>query len=227
MLKTLPQWVCWKWGVWRGKKTKVPYKPKNGSKASTTDPATWDTLECALAGYARGGFAGIGFVFANNNIIGIDLDHCIKDGVLHPDAERIVKTCNSYTEYSVSGDGLHILLLGTKNTDACVKPEMSWGGECAVWEADRFFVMTGRPYGEYPAIPQSRQAELDAVCALVWPHHTGPDPKVVQQVQDLKAQGLTVRDIAEKENLSTGAVVKYLKVGEAPSPASPSDADHT
>lgn len=190
VLKSLPQWVCWKWGVWNGKRTKVPYQPKNGSKASTNDPITWDTLEAALAAYARGGFAGIGFVFANNNLIGIDLDHCIKDGVLHPDAERIVKTCNSYTEYSVSGDGLHIILVGTKNTTECVRSEMPWGGECAVWEVDRFFVMTGRPYGEYPAIPQPRQAELNAVCALVWPYQSPEpaEPVAAPKLQDPKLQ---------------------------------------
>ncbi len=171
-LKTLPQWVCWRLEEVNGRKTKVPYAPKAGGKASSTDPATWSSFEDATTAFEHGGYAGVGFVFAANEIVGVDLDHCLKDGVLHPDAEHIVKTLNSFTEVSPSGDGLHVILLGKKPTASCAKPDMPWGGECAIYEKSRFFVVTGQVYGGYPGDLQRRQTELEAICTRLWPAKT-------------------------------------------------------
>ena len=62
-----------------------------------------------------GNFDGLGFEFGNFSsgtlrVSGIDLDHVIReDGTLEEFAAEIVEQMNSYTEYSPSGTGLHIL----------------------------------------------------------------------------------------------------------------------
>ena len=59
---------------------------------------------------------GIGIQFGleasdNFGLSGIDLDHVVcADGTLEPFAEEIVQSMNSYTEYSPSGTGLHVLV---------------------------------------------------------------------------------------------------------------------
>ena len=56
---------------------------------------------------------GIGFMFSKDDpFVGIDIDHCIQEGALTSLAEDVIETVNSYTEYSPSGDGIHIIAKG-------------------------------------------------------------------------------------------------------------------
>lgn len=58
---------------------------------------------------AEGG--GYGVVFSNSGLSGIDIDHCISDdGELSRNALDLMYSLDSYTEYSPSGKGLHILV---------------------------------------------------------------------------------------------------------------------
>lgn len=208
-LKAIPQWVCWRHEPVKGRQTKVPYAPNGSGKASSTDPSTWATFEAACEAIESGGHSGLGFVFASGGgIVGVDLDHCLKDGVLHPEADRIVRTLDSYTEISPSGDGLHVLLLGQKLTAACAKPAMPWGGECAIYEKSRFFVMTGNLFPGFPTDLQARQAELEHICTMVWPAAGS-----LEKVQELSAEGLSIRQIAEHLNIAKSSVQRLLSGG--------------
>jgi len=77
----------------------------NGRSASSTNPRTWVSLESARKSKVGD---GLGFVLGDG-IGGIDLDHCIVDGVLEPWAQEILDRCPpTYIEVSPSGKGLHI-----------------------------------------------------------------------------------------------------------------------
>lgn len=77
----------------------------NGRSASSTNPRTWTSLEEARKSTVG---EGLGFVLGDG-IGGIDLDHCIVDGVLAPWAQEVVDRCPpTYIEVSPSGTGLHI-----------------------------------------------------------------------------------------------------------------------
>ena len=97
---------CWKYEDRCGRRTKVPYQPVTGANAKSNDPASFVPYETAVQ--ARG-YDGIGIgIF--DGICAIDLDHCISDsGYYTETAAEIVSIMHSYTEYSPSGDGLHIL----------------------------------------------------------------------------------------------------------------------
>ena len=61
---------------------------------------------------------GVGFVFtADDPFVGIDLDDCIENGELHPDAVEIVRQLDSYTELSPSGSGIHVIIRAGLNGD--------------------------------------------------------------------------------------------------------------
>jgi putative DNA primase/helicase len=117
----LPQWCVYKLEDINGKRTKIPYNPTTGNRASTTDPKTWATFKAALAAYQDiGGYNGICFMLTKEaGIVFIDLDNCIIEGKIEPWAEEIVKLFDSYTERSQSGNGLHILVKGTKPGNKC------------------------------------------------------------------------------------------------------------
>ena len=69
---------CWRYEERDGKKTKVPYNPRTGGRAQSTNPATFAPLDVALTALERGSYDGIG-VGIFGNLGAIDIDHCMDD----------------------------------------------------------------------------------------------------------------------------------------------------
>ena len=121
--KALSSWALWKSEITDSKPKKVPYQV-SGKKAKSNDPSTWCKFNTALTAYQDvGGYDGICFMMPvePSDIIFIDVDHCIKDGVIEPWALEIIKRFDSYTERSQSGAGLHILIIAKKPIRRCRK----------------------------------------------------------------------------------------------------------
>ena len=97
---------CWRYEDRDGRKTKVPYCPTTGRVAKSNDRNSFVSYKM-LSSVA--GYDGIGIgIF--NGICAIDLDDCVTDsGYYSETASEIVALMHSYTEYSPSGNGLHIL----------------------------------------------------------------------------------------------------------------------
>ena len=121
--KALPNWALWKSEITGSKPKKVPYQV-SGKRAKSNDPSTWCKFNTALTAYQDvGGYNGICFMMPvePSDIIFIDVDHCIKDGVIEPWALEIIKRFDSYTERSQRGAGLHILIIAKKPIRRCRK----------------------------------------------------------------------------------------------------------
>lgn len=117
-LRDLDQWVCWKPYISaEGKKTKLPVQA-NGDPANSTDRATWCSFEQAVQASKK--FAGIGFVLNKDDpFCIIDLDNK-PDNPCTPEQlarhQKIYESFDSYTEYSTSGTGIHIIMRGSLPT---------------------------------------------------------------------------------------------------------------
>jgi putative DNA primase/helicase len=121
-LKTLPQWVTWKYELHDNKWTKPPYEVNGLDYAKSSDPSTWGEFKDALKTYKSGRVDGIGFALAvNANIVGVDLDHCYDPQRDHSGAWgqsiskaaiEIIEHFDSYTEVSPSGTGVRIFVKG-------------------------------------------------------------------------------------------------------------------
>ena len=115
-LKAIDQWVGWvKKKDKMGKISKIPINPnkKKSSSASVSNPKTWSSYEEAIESYETLRLDGIGFVFTENDpYVGIDLDNCydLKTGTFTAWAMIVVANLESYTEFSPSGKGLHIIV---------------------------------------------------------------------------------------------------------------------
>lgn len=137
-LQKFPNWVCWRLEYRDGqeKPTKVPYNP-SGYKASSTNPIQWTTYEKAYHAYMTGDYNGIGFMFSESEICGIDLDRCIDDnGNIADWAKEILDRFDSYIEYSPSGKGFHIYC----------ESELDFNGrqgQVELYHTGRFFTFTG------------------------------------------------------------------------------------
>ena len=53
-LRKMGRFCCWKYEERDGKKTKVPYNPKTGGKAQSTNPATFAPLPAGMEGPGAG-----------------------------------------------------------------------------------------------------------------------------------------------------------------------------
>jgi len=115
LLKRQGLFCCWRYEQRQDKPTKVPYNPRNGNRAKSTDPGSFSAFSAALMALGKSVeegsnlYSGIG-VGLFGNLGAIDIDHCIDDnGELSEMAADIMQTMNAYTEYSPSGKGLRIL----------------------------------------------------------------------------------------------------------------------
>lgn len=134
------QWVLWKLENINGKHTKVPYQI-NGYKANSTDSDTWTSYETALNIYKNSNqYNGLGFVLTESDpYTVIDLDDCIENGKIKPEAKTIIDTLDSYTEISQSGKGLHIFIKGKKPGNRSKNSKKG----IEIYDKKRFIVMTG------------------------------------------------------------------------------------
>ena len=121
--KALPNWALWKSEITDSKTKKVPYQV-SGKRAKSNDPSTWCKFNTALTAYQDvGGCNGICWMMLvePSDIIFIDIDDCITDGIIEPWAQKVIDDFNSYTERSQSETGLHILIRGKKPIRRCRK----------------------------------------------------------------------------------------------------------
>jgi putative DNA primase/helicase len=172
-LKALRQWVLWR-GVERdGRWTKVPYSAAGG-KASSSDSDTWTDFGSASEAYKSGSWDGIGFVFAQGgDLSGIDLDRCFgEDGRLDPKTEAIVNALRSYTEYSVSGEGLHIIMRASLKNGVRTSSRSMIDTPVEIYPHGRYFTVTGRVFGGMSEI-RDGQGVIDYLASVVSPSTSG------------------------------------------------------
>ena len=156
-IKNLDQWVCVSAG------SKAPMRAWEYQPASSTDPKTWSFFEQAVCAVEQGFYDNIGFVFADNGIVGIDIDIGYDaDGFLSQEASDIIGRCRSYTEKSRSGRGFHILLKGNlpfagKNNHRGIE----------IYKAGRYFITTGDVM-LYDAVVEDQDA-IDYVVSTYFP----------------------------------------------------------
>ncbi|EMY5504768.1 DNA primase [Bacillus wiedmannii] len=212
-LKNTPHWILWRSEVRNGKKTKVPYQI-NGEMAQSNNKRSWSTFPTIIKFYEQGDYDGIGFMFSKDDpFIGIDIDHCIQEGALTSLAEDVIETVNSYTEYSPSGDGIHIIAkgklplkgpgTGRKNVDIGLE----------VYRHGRYFTFTGDCLDQVPV--EERTDELKVLFEKYLKEKPKPEKK--QSTNSFEREDITSLSNAElwerMFDSKSGASIKDLFQG--------------
>ena len=165
-IKRTRRWVGYKIEIRDNKKTKIPYNAITGSKAKSNDPDTWTTFSTAINGTIKYGLDGIGFMLGEDKenatqYFGVDLDnHEDADGnkMSKEDflayASDFVNSLQSYTEFSPSGEGIHIICKG-KLPDGINKRRN--GVPVEMYDKGRFFTMTGNVIKALPINDRSQE----------------------------------------------------------------------
>jgi Protein of unknown function (DUF3987)/NrS-1 polymerase HBD domain len=219
-IQDLRQWLCWRIEERDGKPTKVPYAPLTGEKANTTNPETWASYSEAVEAYREHGYGGIGLVFSKDDpFCGVDLDGCLnpKAGEVKEWAREIIERLDSYTEISPSGTGIHIL----------VKAELPPGGRrkgrIEMYDAGRFFTVTGRHLLDTPKGIRERQKEVEVLHRELFGFAKGG-----ANGHRSHGPGNTLSDeeiLARASNASNGEAFEKLWAGNASDYPSKSEAD--
>lgn len=165
-LKSLEQWVLWKFEARFGQKAKVPYQT-NGLRAKSNDLKTWNSFVECLDVLTSGAFDGLGFMLKEgDNLVAIDLDHCIdSSGSVVAEAQEILRmNSTTYVERSPSKDGLHIWCFGKAITTGkkqieVASRDMKLGLEVYDYTSPRYLTITGDIFQK--ADLQNNQASLD------------------------------------------------------------------
>ena len=149
------QWLIWRYEPGEApdkKPRKMPYYAGGGrrfdAQGSDRDREKLVTYEPAAAAALKGGFDGVGFAFLpGDGLIGIDLDGMIDpdSGEISKRCEEIIQACDSYTEFSPSGKGVHIICTGETQTFKSNKVGIE------VFCGRQYFTFTARPWPGAPA----------------------------------------------------------------------------
>lgn len=187
-LRTLNQWVVWKWEYRKGKWTKPPYQPARPHFHAESDkPETWSDFATAWRVYANGHADGLGFVFTTQDpYCGVDLDGCrdATTGAIAEWAQEHIGKLDTYTEVSPSGTGVKML------TRAKLPGKGRKKGEREIYDHLRYFTVTGNPVPDCPGTIQDRQEAASEFYNLVRPDEndktttTSPDEPVSAGWQD-------------------------------------------
>lgn len=151
--------------------SKNPINVQTMSDAKSSDPETWSEFDQAVEAVGKpcqywdgksvqnGTVAGVGFMFSESDpFVGVDLDHVLNERGLTPEANSIVRTLDSYSEISVSGSGLHIIVKAKKPGKKCKKP-LQDGSAVEMYDSGRYFAITGNVFQNRTTI-ESRAPEI-------------------------------------------------------------------
>jgi len=196
-LKSLATWGLYKliWKEERKKYTKIPIDPHTGREGRSNDPKTWSDFNTALQAMTDLGMDGLGFYF-QPPYVGIDVDHVaediermkvgdVEDNIVHD----FMSNTTSYTETSISGTGIHIIVKGTIPGDRRRK------GNVEMYTKGRFFAMTGNRIGGYQDVNTPNQKHFKDL----YNRYLKPEGKVVPFTSNQTPQ---INDLSEAEIIS-------------------------
>lgn len=183
------QWLLWKFEFKDEKAVKpgkIPYYVsggrRTGGQGEDRDRSRLATLALVRRAFDKGGWHGIGFGFLpDDGLIGIDIDGAIdqQTGNVTERCAAIIASCASYTEYSPSGKGVHIIVQGNTHTNKCNEIGLE------MFCAKQFFTFTAN---RYPDTPESVNPLDDRVLSRL--HKTIDEAKAKNKVVALPAPPL-------------------------------------
>lgn len=118
-LKQRPRWCVWK-AVPTKDGTKLTKKPMQASRPtrglSKTTPSEWRDYPTALKAYEQNRGTrvdGLGFM-TGGGVVALDFDECVDELTreIRPDVASMVARLNTYAEFSPSGKGVRVFVLG-------------------------------------------------------------------------------------------------------------------
>ena len=156
-MRATPHWICFKSSNRNGKEKKIPISPflKDGKfvRALPNDSSAWGDFKGALAFCSDNGLDGLGFELGETGMFAIDIENGGKmsQADFQDMANEFVKRLDSYCEWNVSKNGIHIFCYGKL-------PEGNLeSADVKAYAGQRFFAMTGNAIGNRTVAERSAE----------------------------------------------------------------------
>ncbi|MCH2296249.1 MAG: hypothetical protein MK488_14885, partial [SAR324 cluster bacterium] len=195
--------MLWRLEQREGRQTKPPINPSSGFRGNVQDPKQWTDFDNALRIHEGGKFHTNGIsvvVHPESELVGLDLDKCIKDGAFSNEAREVLQKVNSYSEISPSGNGVRIFLYGKLPGKGRRKETF----EC--YDEGRHLTVTGNHIPDTPKAINRDQGVID------WFHQ-----KFIATVKFEDSSQRRVRETTEKNEMipaEPASDVSKLQVNE-------------
>jgi hypothetical protein len=167
------QWFSWRavWNPKREKFDKVPFIPHTENHASSTKKYAWRAFNVAKAAYETGKYDGVGFAIENSGLVFVDLDdvYDLKTGKVNEWAAMLIRKIESYTEFSPSSTGFHILARGQLPAGGPHELQFADGSALEAYDRGRYMTMTGAVVKLWPDLDLSMIRSYDF--ATLWQDH--------------------------------------------------------
>ena len=215
----------WKYEYQAGRQTKVPYNPLTGGRARPNDEATFAPLTVAEALQSKYDGLGVGIF---GELCAIDIDHCIDDsGAFSAMATDIISTMNSYTEFSPSGTGIHVLFravgLAYNKTKYYINNQKLGLEVYVAGATNKYVTVTGNAVLEGCSI-EERSTELQSVLDK-YMLRPSKEQKLVQITAPPAVDLFDAELIARAKRAGNGDVFSSLLAGDFSGYKSHSEAD--
>lgn len=139
---------------------KVPYDA-DGRGADYPNPEVWMPFDKALEMFSTDAYEGIGICTTESmGYVLVDFDDCVEDGVIAPDVIELIRQLDTYTEWSYSGTGVHLIAKGKWFSGHKASTQT---GTIEVYDSKRFFVVTGEILEGSRSTIEPRQDVIDYV----------------------------------------------------------------
>lgn len=129
-------------------KNKMPYSAYTKKLTNINNRANLCSYEMAQSAYNNCNYYdGIGVALGKTSagtLCGLDIDDCIdKQGNIAKNALEIINLLNTYTEKSISGNGVHCLFIADKKGKICKNNSLEWCKCLEIYDKSRFFTLSG------------------------------------------------------------------------------------
>lgn len=121
--------------------SKLPICVRTMCAASVSNPDTWGSFNAVMTSLHAGNIDGVGYVLDSGETL-LDVDGCMEDGEPNAFARMCIAELGSYVERSVSGEGIHIIVVA----DGFMPDRGQKGARCEVYaggHTNRYCTVSG------------------------------------------------------------------------------------
>jgi len=184
-LRRTPNWIGWKHFEVSSKRFRIPVKPSNQDRANVHDCSDWAPFDHAVKAYIRRKIDGIGFVFSGDfrdPYVGIKICNCFdENGKLSMEGRIIFRRLGSYTQLSLSGRSLSIIVKSDFKTEVPVTVYKDY----QIHPMKKFFPITGRLFED--SKPEIRDRHSDVMRMVKRATDKVEEPKIIRVPANTKA----------------------------------------
>lgn len=152
-LKKLRRWVVFKIGRQGNKLKKFPINARTFEPAKSNCPEDWSSFGVVRSLVVKSKYQAVAFALVpDDGFVGFDFDNCVdSECQVHKAVVNVLDELNTYTESSISGNGVRAIVRGQLRGTRSTTKKTPWGDEFAMFDCGKFLIFTGNRFPDSPS----------------------------------------------------------------------------